>query len=201
MQRVCGWIEYDVMGMAVSFITKVNMTAWQLTSWSQDIRHLLDSLTVSLHSLNGRHLPAVKAVQGDCQWENVGNSHRSHEPTIHCDWGNPNLYLDQPITIGWCQPVGGHVSYLTDSPDATRLGLCSSLVVSKTAMDILLKQTWFSQGDVHCFVNSNFDFRGWRLKVTNIYFGLWCILRSGWKLVHYIVDPQGWIIHQSWQTV
>ena len=28
----------------------------------------LDSLTVSLHNPNGRHLPAVRAVQGDCQW-------------------------------------------------------------------------------------------------------------------------------------
>ena len=30
------------------------------------------------------------------------------ESTIHCDLGIPNLYL---ITKGWCQPIGGHVSY------------------------------------------------------------------------------------------
>ena len=29
-----------------------------------------------------------------------GNSHRSGEPTIHCDWGIPNKYLDQPFTKG-----------------------------------------------------------------------------------------------------
>ena len=28
----------------------------------------LDSFTVSLHSPNGRQLPAVRVVQGDCQW-------------------------------------------------------------------------------------------------------------------------------------
>ena len=43
---------------------------------------IINSSTVSLHSLNGRHLPAVKAVQGDCQWclQNGGNSHQSHDP-------------------------------------------------------------------------------------------------------------------------
>ena len=41
--------------------------------------------------------------------------------------GNPKLYLDQPVTKGWCQAIGGHVSYPTDSPTATWLGLCSSL--------------------------------------------------------------------------
>ena len=39
-------------------------------------------LTISLHSPNGRHLPPM---QGDCQWalENNGNSHWSHDSTIH----------------------------------------------------------------------------------------------------------------------
>ena len=31
--------------------------------------------------------------------------------------------------LRWCQPIGGHVSYPTDSPTATRLGLCSSLQI------------------------------------------------------------------------
>ena len=30
--------------------------------------HSLDSFTVSLHSPNGRHLPVIRAVQGDFQW-------------------------------------------------------------------------------------------------------------------------------------
>ena len=41
----------------------------------------------------------------DCQWKNGRHSHRWHVPAIHCNWGNPNLYLDQPITKGWCQPI------------------------------------------------------------------------------------------------
>ena len=37
------------------------------TSWSTWSIICIDSFTVSLHSPNGRHLPAVSAVQGDCQ--------------------------------------------------------------------------------------------------------------------------------------
>ena len=66
----------------------------------------MDCFTVSLHSHNGRQLPAVKAVQGDCQWplENDKNLHIPHEPLIHYNWGNHNLYLHQPITKGQCLP-------------------------------------------------------------------------------------------------
>ena len=35
--------------------------------------------------------------------ENGRNSHWSRKPTIHCDWGNPSLYLGQPVTKRWCQ--------------------------------------------------------------------------------------------------
>ena len=47
----------------------------------------------------------------------------------YAQWGtsNSNLYLHHPITKAWCQPIGGHVSYPTDDPIATRLELCSSL--------------------------------------------------------------------------
>ena len=88
----------------------------------------LDSFTVSLHSPNSRHLPAVRATQGDCQWplKNVGNSHRSHEPRIHCNWGIPNLYLDQLITKG-CQLIWDYVSYPTECSTAIWMGLCISL--------------------------------------------------------------------------
>ena len=49
----------------------------------------IDSFTVSLHSTNGRHLPAVRALQRDCQLplKIGGNSHWSHEPIRHCIWG------------------------------------------------------------------------------------------------------------------
>ena len=99
---------------------------------------VLDSFTVPLHSPTGLcppGMPAVLAMQGDCQWpfENGANFHQSHKPTIHCNWGNPNLFLDQPITKGQCQPIRVHVSYHTDSPTASRPGLLSSLVESGTA--------------------------------------------------------------------
>ena len=65
--------------------------------------------------------------------KNGGNSHWSHdhEPTVHHSWGNPNLYLGQSVTKGWCQPIGGHVSYPTDSPTTTRQWLCSSLKLTQ----------------------------------------------------------------------
>ena len=52
---------------------------------------MLDSFTVSLHSPNGRQMPAVRAVQGDCQWplKNSKNSHWSHQPIMHHVWGIP----------------------------------------------------------------------------------------------------------------
>ena len=48
---------------------------------------IVDSFTVPLHSPNGRHLPAVMAMQRDCHWglKNGGNSHWSREPTMQ--WG------------------------------------------------------------------------------------------------------------------
>ena len=65
-----------------------------------------DSFTVPLHNPNGRHLPAIRAVQGDCQWHlKMAEIPTGHEATIHCDWGNLNLYLDQIITKRWCHPI------------------------------------------------------------------------------------------------
>ena len=73
------------------------------------------TLSVSLHSPNGRQMPAVGAVQEDCQWnlKNCVNCHRWHEPKIHCDWSNLDLYLDQAVTKGVCQPTEDHGSYPT----------------------------------------------------------------------------------------
>ena len=88
----------------------------------------LDSFTVHLHSPNGRQLPAIRAVRGTvCSlWKTmeIPNGHMSQQSK--CDWGNPNLYLWKPIRKGWFQIIGGHVSWIINSPDATRLGLCSS---------------------------------------------------------------------------
>ena len=90
-------------------------------------RWLLDAFTVPMHSSNDRLMPVVKAVQWDSQWplKNCGHFHRSRKHTVTGD--NPNLYLDHLIAKVWCQPIGGHVSFPPDSPNTTRLGLCSSL--------------------------------------------------------------------------
>ena len=58
------------------------------------------------------------------------NSHRSREPTINCDWGNPNLCLNQNNHNRVFKPIGHHVSYpiaCIGNPNATGLGLCNSL--------------------------------------------------------------------------
>ena len=72
----------------------------------------IDCFTASLHSPNGRHLPAITAVQRTVSglWKVVEIPTGDVSPHFHCYWGNPNLYLNQPITKGWCQPTGSHVS-------------------------------------------------------------------------------------------
>ena len=52
-------------------------------------------------------------------WKTVGIPTDHVSPWCNGTLGNPNLYLEQPITKAWCQPIGGHVSYPTDSPIAT----------------------------------------------------------------------------------
>ena len=57
------------------------------------------------HSLIGRHL----ATTGFVQWhlKNGGNIPTSHMSTEGIATESfPNLYLDQAITNGWCQPIG-----------------------------------------------------------------------------------------------
>ena len=93
-----------------------------------EVLRLIDCFTVSMHSPNGRQNPAVRAVQGDCQWplKNVKNSQQSSEPKMHCDlprnhcwcWLPPNLYSYQPI-LSCLSP--------TASPTAIMLRLCNSL--------------------------------------------------------------------------
>ena len=93
----------------------------------------VDSFTVSLHSPNGRRLPAVKAVQGDCQWAwaNGGNSHRPRDPIIHRLWGIPqSIFASTNHTTDStanCRPC----FIAPDTPIATKLALWSSLFVLK----------------------------------------------------------------------
>ena len=57
-------------------------------------------------------LPVVRAVGDLCK-----------------TWSSPNLYLDQPITKAWCQPIEGNFSHPTCSLSAPMPGLCSHLTV------------------------------------------------------------------------
>ena len=80
---------------------------WSSVAWQVSLlAGSLDYFTVSLHSLNGRqiacHYGCARGLSVTSQ--NDGNSHWSCEPTIHCNHSNSNLYLDQPIIKGWCQP-------------------------------------------------------------------------------------------------
>ena len=66
----------------------------------------VDSFTVPLHSPSGRHLPAAiglckGTVCGIWKMAEISSGHA----TIHCDWGNPNPYLDQPNTKWWCKTM------------------------------------------------------------------------------------------------
>ena len=93
----------------------------------------VDFFKVPLHSPNGRHFPAVRAVQitkgtvtGVSKTVGIPTGHVT--PLCNGALGFPKLYLDQTITKGQCQPIGGHVLYPIDSPITTRLGLCSCLL-------------------------------------------------------------------------
>ena len=44
-------------------------------------------------------------------WKNSGHFHQWCVPIMHCNWGNPILCLDQPITKGDAIQLGGHASY------------------------------------------------------------------------------------------
>ena len=75
-------------------------------------------------------LPAIRAVQGNCQLGLTKNGANSHQSQAH----NPlqlsqsqHIFIDQSITKGGYHLIGGHVSYPSDSPITTKLGLWSSL--------------------------------------------------------------------------
>ena len=84
-----------------------------------DLLGNLESFTVSLHSSTGCHYGCARGLS-------LAYEKRSQEPTIHWDWGNSNLYLDQPNK--WMMPTDwGHILYSAKSLNDTGLGLCSSL--------------------------------------------------------------------------
>ena len=90
----------------------------------------LDCFTVPLRSPNDRHLPAIRTVQGDCQWllKNSGNSPQSSEPTAKAIL--TYIQTSQSGKSDACEvKIGGHVSCpIDDLTTTTRLGLWSSLL-------------------------------------------------------------------------
>ena len=76
-----------------------------------------------------------KTVSGHLKMMEISTSHISLQSIT--DWGNPNLYLHQPIKKGWYQPTRGLVSNPADSPNATRVGPCNSLPIHWPLFNIL----------------------------------------------------------------
>ena len=76
----CSEAELECWTMSISSIGCGNVL-WDI------LLTLVDSFTVPLHSPNGRHLPAVRAVQRDSHWslKNGENSHWSCGPIMQ--WG------------------------------------------------------------------------------------------------------------------
>ena len=60
-------------------------------------------------------------------WKALENFADHSRPEYIATEASTNPYLDQPITIGWCQPFGGHVSNPIDSPATDTPGLYISL--------------------------------------------------------------------------
>ena len=72
---------------------------------SDTAQNKIDSFTVSLLAARAVHWGL--SVVAEKRWK----FSRSRASTIHCDWGNPNPYLNWPITKGRSQPIECHVSY------------------------------------------------------------------------------------------
>ena len=55
----------------------------------------IDYFTIQLHSPKSKHLPAVRAMQGDCQWglKNGGNSRQSREPKSYSAYWSTKKYI------------------------------------------------------------------------------------------------------------
>ena len=94
---------------------------------------LEQSLCRLFHSLLAQHLTVIGAVQGGCQWplENGRNLHWFCKLKIHYDRGNTNLYLDKRAMSANWRPC----LIPTNSPNAGRLWLCSSLVFPNQQQD------------------------------------------------------------------
>ena len=87
-------VATEVVIMTTSGATTSNqqLALWQFVVFSGgslmvSCSQPIDTFTLSLHNPDWEHMPAVRAVQGDCQWpmRNHRKVHQSHEPVIHCN--------------------------------------------------------------------------------------------------------------------
>ena len=64
---LAGFTFLWLAGLNIGWITPVVMDCGIM--WQVGISTIFHRpLTVPLHSLNGRQMPAIRAVQGDCEW-------------------------------------------------------------------------------------------------------------------------------------
>ena len=79
----------------------------------------IDSFTVPLHNFNGRIVSGI--------WKLMKIPTRHVSITCIAMTGDPNLFLNQPIIQGWCQPIAGHASMMTSSNENifALLALCA----------------------------------------------------------------------------
>ena len=116
-------------------------------------------------------------------WKALENFADHVRPEYIATEASTNPYLDQPITIGWCQPFGGHVSNPIDSPATDTPGLYISLrypvmltvwrhqmETSSTLLVLcagnspvtrLIPRTKASDAELWCFIISAHWINGW----------------------------------------
>ena len=134
----------------LSLSTELWLESWQVTQCFSRCPpdHLLSGRL--FHSLLAQPKLQARAVQGVFQWPlkmvEIFSDNMSLA-IIHCDWGNPNLFLDLPITKGWLMSANRPVSQIPQctcpiplGPSKTemctfhchidtRIGQCSSLII------------------------------------------------------------------------
>ena len=121
-------------------------------------------------------------------------------------WDNHNLYLDQPITQGWCQPIAGHVLYPTGGHNATKLGLFCSIAINILNVDWPRGQTCNTSGVKCCiliaalyifFCKNMMYVLDWRPWSSNIFlFDIIAIFWCHYRIVAFLITSN-WTIYST----
>ena len=127
-QRLCNSVESALSLRMAWWILGARTSATIMVTWPcgahQEHRHFHSLLYIP----NGRQIACREGCARGLSVtsENDWNSHRLRESTIHCDRGNPQLYLDKPITKGLDQSMKFDMSHIL----LTVAKLCNSLVMT-----------------------------------------------------------------------